>query len=356
MDLPRICLIYTGGTIGMVREGGVLSPPADPMTFLEIAPELAQVADVTFVPLMNKDSANMAPEDWTAIARAIHDRMQDGEGFDGFVVAHGTDTMQFTASALAFAFGPELNVPIVLTGSQSDASNLHGDARTNLVRAVLVAAGAIAEVVIVFGDYVFRGVRSQKRDGRRFAAFESPACPPLAEIADQIIVHSGARLRRPGATVPKLRADFSADVVQVTLIPGLQAKSVLPLLTAAATRGVILQSYGAGNVPDAGPYSFVPFIEAAVAANTPVILTSQFPASSTLHSPYATGVRARRAGAIPTGNMTSTAACVKFRWVLSTLAREIRDGQSSESDKLEHVRERMTSPYVGELDAEPPAP
>ncbi|HWF54638.1 MAG TPA: asparaginase [Solirubrobacteraceae bacterium] len=351
MSLPHICLIYTGGTIGMVREGGVLRPPADPSAFLEIAPELSQVADITFVPLMNKDSANISPQDWTTIAEAIHERM--GTGFDGFVVAHGTDTMQFTASAVAFAFGPELSVPIVFTGSQSEASNLHGDARMNLVRAALVASGSIAEVVIVFGDYVFRAVRSQKRDRRRFAAFESPAYAPLAEIADEIIVHPDARVRRPGAPVPELRADFSADVVQVTLIPGLHADSVLPLLTVDSTRGVILQSYGAGNVPDAGRYSLVPFIEAAVATDVPVILTSQFPANSTLHSPYATGVHARRAGAIATGNMTNSAACVKFRWILAELAREAEDGAMTASDKLEQVRARMTSPYVGELDVEP---
>jgi L-asparaginase len=92
MARPRICLIATGGTIGIVRDGGVLRPPADSAGRLEIAPEIGRIADVSVVPLLNKDSVNMAPGDWTAIAAAIHARLGREYGFDGFVVTHGTDT------------------------------------------------------------------------------------------------------------------------------------------------------------------------------------------------------------------------------------------------------------------------
>jgi L-asparaginase len=350
MVRPRICLIATGGTIGMVREDGVLRPPADPAELLEIAPEMGRIADVSTVSLLNKDSVNMTPADWTALARAIHDRLGPEHGFDGFVVTHGTDTMQYTAAALAFALGPELAVPVVLTGSQTDASSLHGDARSNLLRAVLVASGPIAEVVISFGDHVFRGVRAQKRDRRRFAAFESPAVAPLAEIAAEVIVHPDAR-RRPlpaPRSVPPLHADFSPDVVQFTLIPGLRPDSLAAVLDAGCVRGVILQTFGAGNVPDEGEFSFVPFIATAVGRGLPVILTSQFPASSTVSSPYATGAGAIRAGAIPTGNMTNSAAYVKLRWVLA----EIDGADLAPGVRQAEIQRRMATPYVGELDAE----
>ena len=355
MTRPRICLITTGGTIGMVSDDGVLRPPANPAALLEIAPEIDQIAEVIVVPLLNKDSVNITPGDWTAIAGTIHARLAPEHGFDGFVVTHGTDTMQFTAAALAFALGPDLPVPVVLTGSQTSPASLHGDARSNLVRAVLVATGPIAEVAISFGDQVFRGVRAQKRDRRRFAAFESPAIAPLAEIATEVIVSPGAR-RRPHPWppfVPPLRADFSPDVVQLPLIPGLRPDSLLAVLDPARVRGVILQTFGAGNVPDEGRCSFVPFIRAALDAGLPVILTSQFPASSTLASPYETGAGAVRAGAIPTGNMTNSAAYVKFRWVLAQVADELASGRLSAGERLAEIQRRMATPYVGELDVEP---
>jgi L-asparaginase/Glu-tRNA(Gln) amidotransferase subunit D len=177
---------------------------------------------------------------------------------------------------LAFALGADLPVPVVLTGSQTDASSLHGDARSNLVRAVLVATGPIAEVVICFGDHVFRGVRAQRRDRQRFAAFDSPALAPLAEIAAEVIVHPGAcrRPSTPARSLPPLKGDFTPDVVQLTLIPGLRSESVTALLDPARVHGVILQTFGAGNVPDEGEFSFVPFIAVAVEAGMPVILTS----------------------------------------------------------------------------------
>ena len=341
----------------MVRVRGVLRPPADPAALLEIAPEIGQIADVTVVPLLNKDSVNMTPTDWTAIASAIHARLGPEHGFEGFVVTHGTDTMQFTAAALAFALGPELAVPVVLTGSQTDAASLHGDARSNLVRAVLVATGPIAEVAISFGDLVFRGVRAQKRDRRRFAAFDSPALAPLAEIATEVIVHPEAH-RRPSVrpeSVPPLLADFAPDIVQLQLIPGLRPDSLRAVLDPTRVHGVILQTFGAGNVPDEGDFSFVPFIRTAVAAGLPVILTSQFPASSTIASPYATGAGAVRAGAIPTGNMTNSAAYVKFRWVLAQVAVELAAGVLAAEDRLPEIHRRIATPYVGELDAEPDA-
>jgi L-asparaginase len=276
-------------------------------------------------------------------------------GFDGFVVTHGTDTMQFTAAALAFALGADLAVPVVLTGSQTDPSSVHGDARSNLVRAVLVATGPVAEVVISFGDHVFRGVRAQKRDRLRFAAFDSPAIAPLAEIAAELILHPAARRRprTPPRSVPPLKADFGPDVVQLPLIPGLRPESLMALLDPAHVRGVILQTFGAGNVPDEGEFSFVPFIATAVAAGLPVILTSQFPASSTIASPYATGAGAIRAGAIPTGNMTNSTAYVKFRWVLAQVSAELTAGSISADDRLAEIHRRMATPYVGELDVEP---
>jgi L-asparaginase/Glu-tRNA(Gln) amidotransferase subunit D len=179
---PRICLIYTGGTIGMIKDGDTLRPPDHAEDFLRLAPELDHIASIKFVALMNKDSSNMNPADWTLIANAVYERRNDG--YDGFVIAHGTDTMHFSASAVALALGNQLSFPVVFTGAQTIPEVPHGDARVNLLRACKVATTDIAEVVIAFGEYVFRGCRAQKKDERRFDAFESPAEFPLATITE----------------------------------------------------------------------------------------------------------------------------------------------------------------------------
>ena len=193
LNKRKICLIYTGGTIGMIREntsdGMILKPPENPESFLQrlkVEEELNEIAEVKFIPLMNKDSTDMVPADWTKMAITIYENIN--KGFHGFVVAHGTDTMHFSSSALAFAFGQNLNCPIVFTGAQTTADVPHGDAKVNLIRAIKVACEDIAEVVVAFGGYVFRGCRVQKKDERQFDAFHSPAQFPIGYIAEEILL------------------------------------------------------------------------------------------------------------------------------------------------------------------------
>jgi L-asparaginase/Glu-tRNA(Gln) amidotransferase subunit D len=107
----------------------------------------------------------------------------------------------------------------------------------------------------------------------------------------------------------------------------------------------VLQSFGAGNVPNEGVYSFKSFIEKATAAGKPVIIASQFPANSTLASNYEPGVQAVQAGAIPTGNMTNAAATVKFRWVM----HQVQKANLSGEKKLRRIRQLMNKNFVGEI-------
>lgn len=350
-QLPKVCLIYTGGTIGMIREGDVLKPPQDPSHFYAIAPELSRIADIDFVPVLNKDSTNMHPDNWTAMADAVYSRMGPEFGYKGFVIAHGTDTMHFSASALAYAFGPHLNVPIVFTGAQTDASVLHGDARINLVRAVRVALEDIAEVVIAFGDFVFRGCRTQKCDERRFAAFESPALYPIADITETIIIHPTARLRTSIAKPLHYNPHFAAGVTTISLNPGTDPKQISHLLNPDTCPGIVLLSYGAGNVPDEADYSFLPLIREAKQLHIPIVIASQFPANSTQDTHYEPGVRAIQAGGIPTGNMTHAAATTKFQWLIEQTKREIEAGTLRPDQKISKIKYHMEKVYVLEMDS-----
>lgn len=353
---PRICLIYTGGTIGMIREkhadGSILLRPAtNPEEFLrhlKAEEEAKGIAEIDLVPLMNKDSTNIVPSDWTLMAQAIYERRD--MGYTGFVVAHGTDTMHFSASALAFAFGEHLNFPIVFTGAQTTPDVPHGDARVNLLRALKVACEDIAEVVVSFGEYIFRGCRVQKKDERRFDAFESPAEFPLGYITEEIVLGNLVRRRVEHPQSPiNFQPHFGNGIVQFSLIPGLKPDLLLPVLEDVRCKGIVLQSFGAGNVPNEGEYSFKSFIECATQLNKPVVIASQFPANSTLSSHYAPGVEAVRAGAIPTGNMTNAAATVKFRWVLYQVTQKILNEQLAESGKIARISALMNESLVGEV-------
>jgi L-asparaginase type I len=338
--MSKICLIYTGGTIGMVRdESGELRPPDDPKDFLQLAPELIDVTEFDFVPVMNKDSTNINHRDWTIMAQAIGERMTSG--YDGFVIAHGTDTMHFSASAVAFALGTNLPCPVVFTGAQTAPAISHGDARVNLLRACEIAKMDLGEVVISFGEFVFRGCRAQKKNEARFDAFESPAQYPLGFIMEKIELNPGAK--RKGSSLPEMATNRFADgVLQFSLIPGLEAELLIPAIEKEGCKGVILQSFGAGNVPDADPYSLIPLIERCVKMQKPVIVTSQFPANSTLHTAYAPGRRAVEAGAIPTSNMTGSCAAAKFRWALAQA--------EGANDPAAIVDKVMSTVYVDEMD------
>jgi len=344
----------------MVREGNVLKPPSSPESFTSLAPEIRNIARIEYVFVLNKDSTNMNPNDWTLIASTVHKALntedrtwgQDTDPFAGVVVVHGTDTMHFSASAVAFALGPNLNSPVVFTGAQTDASVLHGDARINLIRAVRVACGDLASVVISFGDFVFLGCRTQKRDERRFNAFESPAYYPIGDITERILIHPSAKrkISDDEALPVDLQANFEANILQVSLIPGLKPILLEPLLDIGHFDGVILQSFGAGNVPDQGDYSFQPFIARAVERNIPVIIASQFPANSTLDTHYEPGRNAIDAGAVPTGNMTNAAATAKFYWVLARINDLIDRGELLPSQKTAMVAVEMAQPLVNEMD------
>ena len=149
----RIYVAYAGGTIGMKPTEAATRPSPGHLTAqVRDQPQLhtAEVPELSiceYEPLL--DSANARPSDWLRIAR---DLAQHRQHYDGFVVLHGTDTMAYTASALAFLLRG-LGKPVVVTGSQIPLGVLRSDGRQNLLTAVLVAArDDVREVCLVFGS------------------------------------------------------------------------------------------------------------------------------------------------------------------------------------------------------------
>lgn len=369
--LPRIFVLNTGGTIGMVRRGGKVVSPRNKQEFLENYAAIGEVAEIEFEePFTPLDSINVTPAHWTHIAREIFKRRN--EGFKGFVVAHGTDTMAFTASAVAFALGPNLPFPVVFTGAQATPDVRHGDAQLNILRACLVATCAIPEVVICFGNHVFRAVRAQKKDERRFEGFESPVCPPLAEITEVLEIER-ERLRRISAgpvrvfeqnirTVPdptpdvELQPEFASGVLMIQLTPGLEPEFYLPALRQddpetgrRRCHGVILQTLGAGNVTSIEPYGFVSFVSEAIRSNMPVLITSPYAWRPSAATEFAPAAAPMRLGAIPAGDMTAAAAATKFRWALAQVSARIVQGDLEEEDRVREVGKIMARNFIEEM-------
>ena len=244
----RIYVAYAGGTIGMQATDTGYAPVPGHLT---AGPRPARATRAE-VPDWSSTSTRRC---WTpptparptgCASRATSP--SDADDFDGFVVLHGTDTMAYTASALAFLLRG-LDRPVVVTGAQIPLGVLRSDGRQNLLTAVLVAArDDVREVCLVFGSQILRGCRAVKTSASGFEAFNSPNLPPLGSAGVEIELHA-ARLRPPSVGAVTLPAALDAPVNLLRLYPGMPAE-LLRAAVAPPARGLVLEAYGAGNLPD----------------------------------------------------------------------------------------------------------
>jgi len=299
-------VLLTGGTLLMrAKPSGVLEPDDVAKDLLAEVPILERVAEIETRVVMNLDSADMQPADWVTLARVIHEAIACG-AYTGIVIVHGTDTMAYTASALALMLGP-LPIPVVLTGAQRPLAEVRTDARGNLVDAALVATLDVPEVCIVFHTRVLRGVRSMKRDAWGLEAFDSPNCAPLVELG--LDVDIAPHVRAAGRLRP-FDARLETRVLSVRVFPGMDPELVRGAIR-VGVRGLVLEAYGTGNLPHLGG-SLIPVLEEATARGVPVVVVSQCPRGAVEMGRYDGGALAESAGAISGGDMTREAAIAKL--------------------------------------------
>lgn len=332
----KICMIYTGGTIGMVQSENGYVPSGQ--AFLRLLGEIPDLhypgipewEVVEFSPLL--DSSNMAVAEWNKIGRAIRDRY---EAFDGFVILHGTDTMAYSASALSFML-ENLDKPVVFTGAQIPLCQLRSDGRENIVNSMVIAAsGQVREVCIYFNGQLLRGNRATKRSSDQFGAFESPNYPALAHAGIEIQYHEGALLRPRGGSF-RLRElqDFPIGVIKV--FPGIQFELFESIMT-DKLKGVVLETFGAGNIPSASQNSLLPIIQRAYRSGTIITVCSQCLQGAVSLGAYATSKALHDIGAVNGRDMTTEAALTKLYYLFSL-------GLSKDQ-----VKQRMTQNLRGEL-------
>ncbi len=315
MARKRICVVHTGGTIGMKRSGGAWSPAPGYVEQQLCESRLFHRDEVPdwvvedLEPLL--DSADMVPTDWLRIARRIEQRLP---AFDGIVVLHGTDTMAYTASALSFML-EHLDKPVILTGSQVPLSELRTDAWRNLLTSMLIAAGEpLPEVAVYFGDALYRGNRTVKTDCFGFDAFASPNYPILATAGVSIEVHR-SRVRVAGSgNALVLHEHMAPHVGGLWLFPGITAEIVHNFLL-PPLRAAVIQAYGVGNGPASNPAILAAFREASERGVVLVDCTQCLTGRVQIED-YATGRGLAGAGLVSGHDMTHEAALTKLSYLI----------------------------------------
>ncbi len=273
-------------------------------------PQLPDTELLEFEPLL--DSSDITPTDWERMARVLAARVDD---FDGFVVLHGTDTMAYSASALSFLL-EGWNKPVVMTGSQIPLVEVRSDARENLITSLLLAArDDLTEVCLYLNGVVLRGNRSTKVSTSGFAAFESPNEVPMGEVGIGIVMRPGA-LRPPASPPVHVRPlDANLTVACLRLFPGIQA-GLLRNVLQPPIRGLVLETFGAGNAPVRDDALLASLAEATKRGVVIVNCTQCLRGRVDMEG-YAGGNALARVGVISGSDMTPEAALAKLVWLLS---------------------------------------
>lgn len=308
----RLLLLYTGGTIGMeMSEAGLAPSPGLLPRMIKKFDSSERTLEVLEYPDLI-DSSAITLQHWNRLIGDISSRY---EHYDGFVVIHGTDTMAYTASVLAFAL-KGLGKPVVLTGSQLPLVDTRSDGWANLADALEAASQAdLCEVVIAFDRVLLRGCRARKLDAAGFHGFDCPNSQPLAEFGIQTRWRRDLWLPARGHFEPQA-LDESVQVGAFFLTPGIGAALIGGALSRMPLDGALLMSYGNGNTP-ADPV-LLEGVRHACERGALVLNITQVPHGAVEPGAYAASQPMVQAGALSGADMTPEAALAKLTWLAST--------------------------------------
>ena len=340
-EKKAILLIYTGGTIGMMKNpvtGALENFNFDQL--LEYVPEIKgfnlDIYSIAFEPPI--DSSDISPESWSQLVRIIYSNY---EQYDGFVILHGTDTMAFTASALSFML-EGLAKPVILTGSQLPIGALRTDGKENLLTAIEIAAAQhedgtpiVPEVCVFFHEKLMRGNRTTKVSAENFDAFESNNYPILAHsgIELQFYEHNILPYRPDAVLTPHY--EMNPNIIIFSLFPGIQPGMVKKIMRDKQLKGVIFRTFGSGNAPQ--QEWLVKALTQATRSGKTIVNITQCSTGSVKMSLYETGRQLLESGIISGRDSTVEAALTKLMFLL---------GQGLSTDE---IRQQMNVSIAGEV-------
>lgn len=302
-----ILLLTTGGTIAChPGEQGLTPGHADALRLA--LDRLENFYNISVRDVMCLDSSNIRPAEWQMICRCIFENRQ---GYDGVVVSHGTDTMAYTASAVTFML-PNIDLPVVFTGSQLPLADPLSDGTDNLNTAFAMAASGCPGVFIAFDRKVMLGCRAVKTSATEFSAFSSINARYVAKVGGNGLMLSNAL--PPVSEAPaKLCPELDTNVFLLKLTPGLSS-SIFDALQTLGYKGIVIEAFGLGGMNVLG--RGLQGIQNAINSGISVVVTSQCLTGAADLRVYQVGQKLLELGVIPGGDMTSEAALTKLMWAL----------------------------------------